>query len=65
MFSKLIHLGGLFNGSKRLLGVVTLGFTAVQLFAPNYSTIVSEVLQIFGLSLLPIGVADAIRKAKD
>lgn len=65
MFAKLLNLGGLFNGSKRVLGVVTLAYTAVQLFAPSYITLFGEVLQIAGLTLLPVGIADAVNKAKN
>lgn len=60
---KLINLGGLLNGSKTLLGVVTVGYTAVTIFLPDIVPTVDTVLQVLGLSLLPIGVADKIRKS--
>ena len=60
---KLVGLGGFLRGSKTLIGLITVGYTAIQAFAPGYVTLANEILQIAGVALLPIGLADkALRK---
>lgn len=64
MFKKLIELGGVFKGSKRVLGAVTLAYTAIELYAPQYKELASLLLQTVGLTLLPIGIVDAATNKK-
>jgi hypothetical protein len=60
---KLVSLGGFLRGSKSALGVVTLGFTALQIWAPQHVDTAATALQWIGISLLPIGLSDkALRK---
>lgn len=63
MLAKLINLGGFLNGSKTYLGLITLAVCAVDIFLPAYSEIVHQLLVYAGITLLPIGVADKIRKS--
>lgn len=60
---KLLGLGGLMNGSKTLLGALSLGYVALQQFAPEAVPFVDGVLQVFGVALLPIGVGHKVVKA--
>lgn len=63
MLAKLINLGGFLNGSKTYLSLITLGVIAIDMYSPNTTPFVLEVLAYFGVSLLPIGLLDKIRKA--
>lgn len=63
VLSVLINLGGLLNGSKTVLGIVSVAVAILQHLRPDVAEIVLQVLQWFGVSLLPIGIADKIRKA--
>jgi hypothetical protein len=63
--SNFVHLGGLLNGSKTIIGIISTAAAAVQYFAPEYSPIVLQVLTALGVPLLPIGAADKLRKARE
>lgn len=63
MLAKLINLGGFLNGSKTYLSLITLGVLAIDMYFPDASPFVLEVLAYFGVSLLPIGLLDKVRKA--
>lgn len=58
----LLNLGGFLNGSKTYLGLLSLGYYAVSLFKPEVLPTVDTVLQVVGVTLLPIGIADKVRK---
>jgi hypothetical protein len=64
LLAKLIHLGGFLNGSKTVLGIVSVAVAVLQQYRPDLAEIVIQLLGIFGVSLLPVGIADKIRKAR-
>lgn len=60
--NKILSLGGFLNGSKTLLGVLSFGYFVLP---PAYKAVVDAVLPILGMTLLPIGVAHKVVKAKN
>ena len=60
LVGKIVGLGGFLRGSKTWLGVLTVAVSAVHAFVPQYAEIVNQALQVVGISLLPIGLADKV-----
>jgi hypothetical protein len=61
--ARILNLGGLFNGSKTVLGIISTAYAGLAFFRPDYANVAAEILQILGISLLPVGVADKVRKS--
>jgi hypothetical protein len=61
--SKLTNLGGFLNGSKTYLGLASVVYYVLTLVKPEWVPFVNQILQLAGVSLLPIGLADKARKA--
>jgi hypothetical protein len=60
LLSSIVSLGGFLRGSKTILGALSLGYFVLSTSAPQFVPVVDAALQILGLSLLPIGVADKV-----
>lgn len=63
LLGTIINLGGLLDGSKTIIGIITVVYVLVSNVAPQYIPLMDEILKILGITLLPLGLADKMRKA--
>ena len=58
--ASLVSLGGFLRGSKTILGVLSLGYFFASSSVPHLMPVIDATLQVLGISLLPIGIADKV-----